>query len=446
MASLSRTIGNYEAVISVAAPGSVTVAWEGAGKTLKTVPPLVKTDHAEEYTELKDLKKSIESSIKVQKTRIEKFLIERRSMPFSHWLKNFSEHPLVGAVCINLVWVFSTKPDQFTAMYIDQNFVNEVGLEIDVRASEVESVELWHPLMADSSNLNSWQRFALERDLDQPFKQIFREHFRDFPRSLGSLFQGIWVRQHQFRKLLVDLGWSYSFRGNFENFSGAIKNFNDSLHCELDVESEGDLYSSRGICLAVGLGKINLYEGEQVIELSALSPQVASEVMREIDFVVSVSALGNTEDWIQLCRDLEDSNRVEFTKYLNSDKTLVSYAKRSANESELAFMSQLFGVVTNAYSRLPVFKTIEARASILKLLLGSVPDGVQIEFDKRYVYIRGNVDRKICFATGLVYRLPESSIDMELSKSHVRSKERVFSDQLSSQIHKKVELIIKEQS
>ena len=204
MASVSRLIGEYKAIISVSAPGRVTVYWERASKKLKTVPSAVRADHATEYAELKELKKSIEASIKAQKSRIEKFFIEERLMSFSHWQKYFSNHALLGAICVNLVWVFSTKSEQFTAIYVGGYFMDKDGLEINVADSDVETVQLWHPLMADLTHLKSWQRYALEKKLDQPFKQIFRAHFREFPSSLDSLFRGIWVRQHQFRKLMID--------------------------------------------------------------------------------------------------------------------------------------------------------------------------------------------------------------------------------------------------
>jgi hypothetical protein len=440
VAKLEKLVGNYLATLSVEAPGKVSISWTSGGKKLRALPQTARKQFPKEVKEFRELSSSIKVSLTAQKKRIEGFLLSDRVIPYGTWRQSFSNHPLVGAVCKNLVWVFISSEGEFTAIYSDGKFIQADGLEF-LPAQTVDFVRLWHPLTCNAEHLKKWQKHVMSKTLAQPFKQVFRESYCNIPSNVTALFSNIWVRQHQFRKTAVDLGWNYSFRGNFENFSTASKDFPKRCRCELEIKLESNLYSERGICVAVGLGDIIFYQDNKEVSAALLPTQLVSEILREIDFFVSISAVGNTADWRQFEADIRDSKTQEFYEYFSSDKSIDEYIKNGLNQKEIDNAAQLYSALTSAQNNLPIFKTNETRSALIGIWLHVVKLTRFTHVDNRYVYVRGTNNYKISISTGLIYKVPEQTIDTKLSKILSKPKKTSFIDQLSQEIIEKIEFL-----
>src|SRR5262249_22405057 len=100
-----------ESVAELVVDGSdAELRWSKAadGKPLKSVPPAVKKDRADEVKELQGAVKDIGKMLTAQRERIDGLFLSRKTWPFETWRERYLDHPLVGTIARRLVWRFET--------------------------------------------------------------------------------------------------------------------------------------------------------------------------------------------------------------------------------------------------------------------------------------------------------------------------------------------------
>jgi hypothetical protein len=142
----------------------------------------------------------------------------------------------------------------------------------------------------------------------QPFKQAHREVYilTDAELRTGAYsnrFASHILRQHQFRALCRERGWSYRLQEGFDGDSvPTLVLPHWGLAAELWVEpvfGGEDSMSDAGICLYVTTDRVRFARLDSggpltLIDAPAL---VFSEVMRDVDLFVGVCSIGNDPTW-----------------------------------------------------------------------------------------------------------------------------------------------------
>ena len=81
------------------------------GKKVKALPPPAKADDEEKAKEAKkqfsDAKKQVKDVVKRQKERLYERSAPSRSWPYANWKEYLADHPIVGRLCVQLVWAAS---------------------------------------------------------------------------------------------------------------------------------------------------------------------------------------------------------------------------------------------------------------------------------------------------------------------------------------------------
>jgi hypothetical protein len=306
-----------------------TLTWSDAqGKTLKSVPAKVKSQHKEDLKELQQSLKDIQSMLPAQRDRIDGMFLLQKSWPLAEWRERYYDHPLVGTIARRLLWCV----DGTAAIFSN-------GTPADVSGAafahgKTAEVTPWHPVGRSIDEITAWRRRLEEMAITQPFKQAYREVYlltdaERNTRAYSNRFAAHIIRQHQFNALCAARGWKNKLRLMVDaSYPPATKELSSwGLRAEFWIEGIGQDYgvdtNESGTYLrlatdqvrfyrtqaaenwahaggggygsnAAGPGQANINEPVPLDEVPAL---VFSEIMRDVDLFVGVASIGNDPTW-----------------------------------------------------------------------------------------------------------------------------------------------------
>lgn len=171
--------------------------------------------------------------------------------------------------------------------------VDPAGISVSLR--DEEELLIAHPLhLYDSGRWSQYQQDLFERQLKQPFKQVFRELYLP---NADELAQGTVSRRYaghqvQPRKavaLLKNRQWTVSYEEGLQKVYYA-ENLIVNLYAMADWFSPSD--SEAPTLETVQFFDRNTYKSVSFEKVPAI---VFSEVMRDIDLVVSVAHVGGVD-------------------------------------------------------------------------------------------------------------------------------------------------------
>jgi hypothetical protein len=156
-------------------------------------------------------------------------------------------------------------------------------------------VRIAHPVdLYDSGKWHEQQRYAFEHKLIQPFKQIFRELYRinedeKAEKNLSRRYAGHQVQPKKTVALLKSRGWTVDYEDGLQRVYFR-ENIIATLYAAADWFSPADIESPT-------LEYIKFYDRRTFdpIALADVPPILFSEVMRDIDLVVSVAHVGGVD-------------------------------------------------------------------------------------------------------------------------------------------------------
>jgi hypothetical protein len=249
----------------------------------------------------------LEPNVKITKTlsvavvrALEACCLRSTPIDMNLWFSRFLENKAVSGPSSALIWRLDNGKAVLPVNNGDSwTFIDHKG---QVCESKTESISLWHPIQQGAKS-DEWRAFILQRGIQQPFNQIFRETY-----SAQSIPQFL-LPELDMRTLL---GLAKSQGWVLRNCC-LIRRLGP-LRVELNV---GDLYpgaSGSTRCFA-----INFYRGaeSESLEPSAEDPQIISECMRAIDLLISVSAFSlDPDEAVESASALE--RRAVLTRMLGS--------------------------------------------------------------------------------------------------------------------------------
>ncbi len=307
------------------------------GKSIKTVPAVLKKDHAENLKELKLSMKDIGSMLPAQKDRIDSLFLEQNTWAMGTWRERYLDHPLVGVLARRIIWQFRDRADGTwtSATWLDGKLCDAKGLPRTFREQSAV-VRLWHPMLVEREEILAWRRFFEERGLRQPFKQAHREIYllTDAERTTGTYsnrYAAHIIRQHQFHALAAARGWRNRLRLLVDaEFPPATRTLSKwGLRAEFWIEGAGDDFgvdtNEAGAFHHLATDQVRFYRerapiatahangggytttrvgGEDArdtehepLPLDQIPPLVFSEIMRDVDLFVGVASVGNNPQW-----------------------------------------------------------------------------------------------------------------------------------------------------
>jgi hypothetical protein len=279
-----KTIGDYQVRVAVRDGGEAALICEKNGKTLASVPGALKKDPY--VLECKESVAALKAQYKRARENLELVMVNRDIFPFGE-IKDLMQHPVVAPLLAKLVFVTLDEGGAAAA--------SGMYAELAERLDDGAQVRLAHPF--DLYTLGTWrdcQRYAFEQKLVQPFKQIFRELYllNEDEREAGTVsrrYAGHQVQPKKTVALLKSRLWTVDYESGLQRVY-----FRENIYVKLYAAA--DWFSPADI-EAPTLETVEFFDRKthEAIPLEKIPPVIFSEIMRDIDLVVSVAHVGGVD-------------------------------------------------------------------------------------------------------------------------------------------------------
>jgi hypothetical protein len=283
------TAGEVTVSLSIDSEGDPDIACVKKGKTLAAIPPAAKKNPkiaalVERKGDLKRSRSRMRASLELAMVRGDVFTgLE---------LRELMANPLLSPMLARLVFagqgIFGYPVDGGQGLSDYASKIEPVKKD--------ESLRLAHPHdLLGTKHWSDWQHDCFKRERVQPFKQIFRELYvltkaEADAKEVSRRYAGHQVQPRQALALLTSRGWVISpqegvFRTFHELGLTAWLTFQESFFTPADIEGltlEGVRFTQRS-------------ERRDWMQLPSVPPRQFSEVMRDLDLVVSVAHRGGVD-------------------------------------------------------------------------------------------------------------------------------------------------------
>ena len=256
-------------------------------KALKTIPAKLKKHPL--VLELTQHRRILREQWVRSKKSLEEAMVRGDLFLYSE-IVNLFEHPVISKHVQKLVFVSDQNKIGF---YDKAGLVTAVGELIPIQESE--TFRIAHSIDLHASGVwTAFQAYCFDNKLKQPFKQVFRELYVPTPdelneKSISRRYAGHQVQPNQTLALLKARGWKADYEEGlqkvFHNEGYQVK-----LYAMADWFSPADVESPT--LETIEFHSLKDYKN---IPFEDINPRIFSEVMRDIDLVVSIAHVGGTD-------------------------------------------------------------------------------------------------------------------------------------------------------
>jgi hypothetical protein len=292
----------------------VKISWFDAnGKQLKTVPAALKKEFPHKIEKLKSTAIEAQKTLTLQRERLEKTYLTHKNFTYSHWKNAYSSHGLLGVVVENLVWQVNIDTEERTEW---KTVWSSFGRFVDADKNPIEVnnntlIRLLHPVSLNQEDLEYWQNFIKQKDIKQPFQQVFRTIFERIEGDKNeeeneeiqesNRFEGIILTQKKLRMFAKIQGWNYKWltypkvNRSFVTFqfdyklNQKIDNSETEKPQKLEIEFWVEALPSQPQDVKTSV--VRLHKKAQPLSLEILDKITFSEIFRAIQRIVNVSSL-----------------------------------------------------------------------------------------------------------------------------------------------------------
>ncbi|KQT33910.1 hypothetical protein ASG22_17585 [Chryseobacterium sp. Leaf405] len=256
-------------------------------KQLKSIPPKIKKDKA--VIELANNRKIMREQWSRSRKGLEEAMIRGDEFFYTE-IKKLFEHPVIIKHLEKLVFISN---DNTIGFFHDGNLVDAQG-EIH-ELNDESTLRIAH--CADLHQYSVWsdfQHYCFKEKLIQPFKQIFRELYVPTPdelqeKSVSRRYAGHQIQPKQALALLKTRGWKVDYEEGLQKVYHK-EGFQVKLYAIADWFSPADVESPT--LETIEFHSLKDYKN---IPFEEINPRLFSEVMRDIDLVVSVAHVGGVD-------------------------------------------------------------------------------------------------------------------------------------------------------
>ncbi|WP_342514672.1 DUF4132 domain-containing protein [Sporosarcina sp. FSL K6-1522] len=273
--------------LSIDEEGRAAIEVTRKGKALKNVPAKFKKD--DHVTALKAMKAELTDQYKRARQELERSMEAGTRFMFAE-VKGLAKNPVIAPLLRTLV----LKADDYLGYFDGENaLIDPAGVSVSLEGQE--ELVIAHPLhLYESGQWSQYQQDLFERQMRQPFKQIFRELYLPNADELahGTVSRRYAGHQVQPRKavaLLKNRQWTVSYEEGLQKVYYA-ENLIVNLYALADWFSPSDVEAPT--LETVQFFDRNTYKSVPFDKVPAI---LFSEVMRDIDLVVSVAHVGGVD-------------------------------------------------------------------------------------------------------------------------------------------------------
>jgi hypothetical protein len=243
-------------------------------------------------------------------------------LSYEEWRRRLLHTSIGKPFAQSLVW----KTEQGSFL-LDDAAIDCCGKPVSI--GEPSRISLWHPLDADDTEREAWRSLISVRQIRQPLRQAFREHYvpdpKELPENATMAFAGHMVSI----KPLLGLGGREGWRVDYDEL---VRVFGD-IRAAFRVGQK--LYPGlEGSCVS---GQLSFRKRQGArwmpVAIDAIRPVVFSEISRAVDLLVSVTGFAIGGESI----DSERSARLHFL----SEENLSQMARMRANVVARVFEKQI---------------------------------------------------------------------------------------------------------
>ena len=275
-----HVVGEYTLYLEADEEGKVSVAAEKAGKKLKSMPAAIKKD--EYVLDIQEAKKSFTEQYRRTKKMLEEAM-ENETQYLAEEILDLSSDPVSGAIVNRLL--YKSADGDFFGFAAD---IKDAGLKAD------ERLVVAHPYhLFKAGRWHEFQKICFEKEIRQPFKQIFRELYIKTDDEMQQLRSERYAGNQINPKITV--GTLRNRRWIADADEGLQKvyykeNLIATIYALADWFSPSDIE-------APTLEWVAFYDRKTFKEkpISEIPDIIFSEVMRDVDLAVSVAHAGGID-------------------------------------------------------------------------------------------------------------------------------------------------------
>lgn len=256
-------------------------------KQLKSIPPKIKKDKA--IVELGNNRKIMREQWSRSRKGLEEAMIRGDAFLYAE-IKNLFAHPVIVKHLEKLVFISN---DHKIGFFLDGNLVDARGGIHEL--SENNTLRIAHCVdLHQQSVWGDFQRYCFKEKLVQPFKQIFRELYVPTAdelqeKSVSRRYAGHQIQPKQTLALLKTRGWKVDYEEGLQKVYHK-EGFLVKLYALADWFSPADVESPT--LETIEFHSLKDYKN---IPFEDINPRLFSEVMRDVDLVVSIAHAGGVD-------------------------------------------------------------------------------------------------------------------------------------------------------
>ena len=272
--------------LSVAADGAVSLVCTKGGKPLKAVPAKLKKNAY--VLELKDAEKNLKEQYRRAKKMLEEMMEDGTPLLAREIANVMTYNPVIAPLLKPLVFQSGTA----LGFYADGALVAADGTRTEL--AEDAEVKIAHALdLYESGTWADYQKYLFEKEIRQPFKQVFRELYiktaDEHGKESSHRYAGHQVQPAKTVALLKTRRWVI-------DGSEGLQRIYYKANIIARIYALADWYSPADI-EAPTLEWVEFFDRKTFQRLPSddVPDLIFSEVMRDVDLVVSVAHVGGVD-------------------------------------------------------------------------------------------------------------------------------------------------------
>ena len=286
--NLSRVIDDTQLQLVVDEEGKADIIVTKGDKTLKSIPDKYKKN--KEVEALKDNKTYLTKQYSRTRLSLEQAMLSQ-TLFTSAELAKILEHPVVKAMLSKLV-LFNPET-QASGFWQDGKLLSAEGTLTPLKAAD--KLLIAHPShLFYAVQWDLYQKYLFDKELKQPFKQVFRELYVPTKDELetsnrSERYQGHQVQPQKTVALFRSRGWTVNYEEGLQRVYHK-EGFRATIYAAADWYTPSDVEAPTLEYVVF----YNLKDGKEV-PMKEINPVIFSEVMRDVDLVVSVAHVGGVD-------------------------------------------------------------------------------------------------------------------------------------------------------
>ncbi|MBP1650898.1 MAG: hypothetical protein H6Q26_1055 [Bacteroidetes bacterium] len=261
------------------------VAFRG-DKKLAAIPAKYKKD--KKVLELQEFKKTLKEQFRRSRKSLEEAMVRGDGFEAPE-LANLFSHPVIAKRLEKLVFV----TDKGHGFWKDNRLVSAKGEQFPIKPDALVRIAHCTDLYA-SGSWGDYQHYCFEQRLQQPFKQIFRELYTPLAeeleeKSISRRYAGHQVQPAKTVALLKSRGWKVDHEEGLQK-AFHKEGFVVKMYAQANWFSPAEVESP--VLEQVIFHDLKTYKN---VAFKDIDPRIFSEVMRDIDLVVSVAHVGGVD-------------------------------------------------------------------------------------------------------------------------------------------------------